>query len=68
MKQPKPHPGGPRGRQAIAPGGVTQYCLLLLPEQVERIDALRRKLKIDSRSEMVRFLIQKGLEFEDWEL
>jgi len=47
---------------------VTQYCLLLLPEQVERIDALRRKLKIDSRSEMVRFLIQKGLEFEDWEL
>ncbi len=61
MEENKRHPGGPRGRQRIGETLVEQYCLLLLPEQVERIDKLRREMGVDSRSAMVRMLIEKGL-------
>ncbi len=64
MDNVKRHSGGPRGRQQIGDTPMKPYCLQLLPEQVERIDKLRRELAIDSRSEMVRVLIEKGMEAE----
>lgn len=59
MKSRARHPGGKRG---AAPIGVEPYTVYLMPEQVQRIDALQHKLGIRTRAEMVRVLIEKGLE------
>lgn len=63
MKKPERHPGGPRGAAAT---GVRPYIVYLMPEQVKRVDALQHKLGIRTRAEMVRTLIEKGLEQSDW--
>ncbi len=60
--KPKRHPGGPRGGVSI---GVKPYLTYLRPEQLERIKALQHEKKIDSRAEMIRILIEKGLEAAD---